>query len=57
MTSLLAHEPFSHLLDVMLLVGSLIGIFGKIDVKTFRALGAVAVGGSMGDDRSHIMLH
>jgi len=57
MTSLLACEPFSHLLDVMLLVGSLIGVFGKINVKMFQALGAVAVSGSMGDDHSHIMLH
>jgi len=57
MTSLLACGPFSHLLDVMLLVGSSIGVFGEINVKTFWALSALAVGGSAGDDRSHIMLH
>src|SRR5882762_1809996 len=57
MASLLAREPFSHLLDVMLLVGSSIGVFGEINVKTFQALGAVAVCGSTGDDCSNVVLH
>ena len=57
LASLLVCEPFSHLLDVTLLVGSLIGIFGKINVKTFWALTAVAIGRSTGDDHSNIVLH
>lgn len=43
MASLLVGEPFGHLLDVMLLVGRLISIFGEINVKTFWALSAVAI--------------
>ena len=57
MASLLVGEPFSHLLCIMLLVGSSIGIFGKINVKTFWALSAVAICRSTGDDCCNIVLH
>ena len=56
MATLLVCEPFSHLLNVILLVGSSIGIFGEINVKMFWAIRAVAVRGSTGDDCCNVVL-
>ena len=40
---LLTLKPLCHLLDLVLLIGCMKGRLCKVDVKTFRTLGTVAI--------------
>lgn len=57
MASVMVAQPYCHLLDIFVLIGGTIYVFGKVNVKALKVLAVIPISGTARDDRGTIVFH